>query len=236
MIPNRRWPWVAQQNWKNILFIHTPVNEKMIQLLVPFPIEIDTFQGTPWISVVLFRASGSRLRGMPKPFSYPDFYQMNVRTYVRFGDERGVYFFAIHGSDPIVNFGGNLVGLPFIKAPMIISKEKGIYSFKASQLFQHPQSKLHISYKPLPQKVHMHPTSLAHFLTERYAIWMVRNNHIVKAPITHSPWNLHEATLSTHVAEHIPFPLTDHSVIHYAEDKHTVIHPFEKVGIVSPLP
>lgn len=209
------------------------VTETFLRSFVPFPFKIDTFQESPWLSVVLFRATRSRFRGMPSFLSYPDFFQMNVRTYVRFGNEPGVYFLTIHGSDSLVNLGGSLVGLPFIKAPMSISKEEGTYSFKASQIFQHPQSTLEISYTPTSQKVHMHTASLPYFLTERYAIWMVHNNHLVKAPITHSPWNLHEATVSIHIAKHIPFSITDSSVIHYAKHKHTVMHPFEKVGIIS---
>lgn len=236
MLPQRRWPWIAQQNWENILFIHTPVHEKAIRSLVPFPLEIDQFKGTSWLSIVLFRVTGTRLRGLPAYLSYPSFYQMNLRTYVRFGNERGVYFFTIHGSDSIVNFGGNLVGLPFTKAPMRISKENDWFSFKATQLFHHAQSKLHLSYKPCSHSIDTYSYTLPHFLTERYAIWMIRHNHIIKAPITHAPWNLHEAILSTHTTKHIPFPITDTSLIHYAAYKHSMIHPFEKVGIVSSSP
>lgn len=233
MIPKRRWPWVAQQNWEDILFIHQPMNYETLRSFVPYPFEIDMYNNQGWLSIVLFRATKSRLRFMPEYLSFPPFYQMNIRTYVRFGNERGVYFFNIHANNSIVETTGNIAGMPFMKAPMTINQEGDNLLFKAHQLFDHPQSKFHVSYEPMSQDVNMHPDLLPHFLAERYAIWMIRGNTILKAPIFHSHWKPKQANISVLDATHMPFSITDDVVAHYINFKHSFLHPFEKIGIVS---
>src|SRR5699024_5156142 len=109
---------------------------------VPYPFEIDMYEDRAWVSIVLFQTTHSRLRFMPAALSFPAFYQMNIRTYVRFGDERGVCFFNIHVSNPIVQMGGEMVRMPFTTADMTMQNKKRKTFFEANQLFQHPQSKL----------------------------------------------------------------------------------------------
>src|SRR5699024_11745815 len=81
------FPWIAQQNWEDILFIHTPVPASVLQEYVPAPFTIDTYNGQGWLTLVLFRATNSRFRYFPSFLSYPKLNQMNLRTYVTFGGE-----------------------------------------------------------------------------------------------------------------------------------------------------
>lgn len=234
MIPKRRWPWIAQQNWEDIVFIHKPVEYEALKPFVPYPFEIDTHNKQAWISIILFRATNSRLRFMPSVLSYPSFYQMNFRTYVRFGDERGVYFFNIHANNSLVTTVGKASGMPFNTSPMIIRQDEDRRLFKANQLFNQPESTLHVSYQPTTQHVNMDPDGLPHFLAERYAIWMIRDHRIIKAPIFHSHWKLREAHISILESSHMPFSITEDDIAHYVDFKHSFLHPFEKVGIVDP--
>lgn len=233
MILERRFPWVAQQNWEDILFIHKAVHRETLSPYVPYPFELDLYNDRAWVSIVIFRAKGSRLRFMPKPLSFPPFYQMNIRTYVRFGKERGVYFFTIHASNQIMKMGGSIAGLPFKKIPINMRNKGGQIFLTAKHLFDHPESKFCISYEPEKRNVSTRNDSLPHFLVERYAIWMIRGNTIIKAPIFHTHWKLKKANISIHEWEYFPFPVTDDLIFHYSPFKHTVIYPFERIGKVA---
>ncbi len=226
-------PWFAQQNWEDILFIHKPVNPEHLKSFIPYPFEIDLYNNKAWVSIVLFRAKGSRLRFMPSYLSFPPYYQMNLRTYVRFGNERGVYFFKIHASNKLVNLAGNIVALPFSKANMVINKEKDKLLFKAKHLFNQRESKLSLTYKAQKKTINPSDDSLAYFLTERYAVLMIRDNSIIKAPIFHTPWNLNKAKISILDSKQMPFSLANNVVTHYANFKHTLIYPLEIIGKVS---
>src|SRR5690625_4880445 len=88
---------------------------------------IDKFNETAWISIVLFTADQSNFRYAPSLFAYPTFKQLNVRTYVRFGDERGVYFCSLYTNDWLVAKGGRTFGLPFSQIQMSqLEMEKGL--------------------------------------------------------------------------------------------------------------
>lgn|SRR5699024_7971829 len=117
------FPWIAQQNWEDILFIHTPVPASVLQEYVPAPFTIDTYNGQGWLTLVLFRATNSRFRYFPSFLSYPKLNQMNLRTYVTFGGESGVYFFSIHINSLVAALGGNFTALPFQLAPLFIQEK-----------------------------------------------------------------------------------------------------------------
>lgn len=227
----RRFPWIAQQNWRDVLFIHTPISERTLREFVPAPFQIDTYEGKAWVSMVLFQATNTRLRYMPEWFAYPPFYQMNVRTYVHFGKEQGVYFFSIHTDNQFAAMGGKVVSLPFRQAPMTIQKENDQFLFTADQLPVGGKGMLQCICQPNSPVFKSTPDSLSYFLTERYCIWMIRGNDLVKAPITHAPWRLQQASTSVWGNEDVSFPFTADTISHYAAYKHAMIHPFEKVGI-----
>src|SRR5690625_1229799 len=98
MITKRQYPWLAVQDWYNILFMHWPVPVEKIKPFVPQVFVIDTFAQSAWISIVIFQAKNSRLRSLPKQLAFPPVTQINVRTYVTSptSQEQGVYFLNLH--------------------------------------------------------------------------------------------------------------------------------------------
>src|SRR5699024_8312268 len=98
MITKRKYPYVAEQLWTDVLFLHWPVSPQVIRSFVPKPLQINTFDGNAWVSIVVFQAKNSHVRGLPTWTSFPSVTQINVRTYVSCPQhiERGVYFFSLH--------------------------------------------------------------------------------------------------------------------------------------------
>jgi len=234
MIEKRRWPWLGQQNWKDVLFIHTPFMHHVLRPFVPKPFEIDMYDGRSWVSIVLFKATHSRLRYMPSPVSYPPFYQMNIRTYVKFGSEPGVYFFSINTNSELVNCGGRFVSLPFQNANINIQQSQDTFYFEVNRRTNSNNNMLFkAAYEPLLASITPRADTLPHFLTERYCIWMIQGKRIVKAPIFHSHWNLHDVKLSIKECKGLPFSFSEDTIAHYNAFKHAVIHPFETFGKVS---
>ena len=58
-------PWIMQQTWHDLLFMHWPISASLIRPTVPSELELDTFDGEAWIAVVPFWMSGIRQRGFP---------------------------------------------------------------------------------------------------------------------------------------------------------------------------
>jgi uncharacterized protein YqjF (DUF2071 family) len=49
--------WVMTQRWHDLLFAHWRCSASDLRRLIPEPLEIETFDGSPWIGVVPFRMS-----------------------------------------------------------------------------------------------------------------------------------------------------------------------------------
>ena len=227
------FPWIAQQNWEDILFIHTPVPASVLQEYVPAPFTIDTYNGQGWLTLVLFRATNSRFRYFPSFLSYPKLNQMNLRTYVTFGGESGVYFFSIHINSLVAALGGNFTALPFQLAPLFIQEKNNTVHITGHRLFREKQGHLQLSYQPDARSFQPEKASLPYFLTERYHIFTKRRNRIKKGTIYHNKWLLQQATLSVGECQHIPFPVTSSTFSHYSAKQSTFLYPFEKVGIFN---
>ena len=81
--------------WERVLMIHFQVDAAALQRDVPFP--LDLLNGQAFVSLVMFTMRGLRPRRGGKlaawlfrPIATHDF--LNVRTYVRQGDEPGFIF------------------------------------------------------------------------------------------------------------------------------------------------
>lgn len=229
LIIDRRFPWVAQQDWHDVLFIHIPIDYNELRQHVPTPLKLESLNDEAWISVVLFKATSSRLRYMPRNLSFPSFFQMNIRTYVRFGDESGVYFFKINTNSQIVSQLGPLASMPFKYADLLVETNEEGFSFAAER----DALKFKVDYYPTSKPYQPEQGTLAHFLTERYCIWMFSGGKIVKAPILHSNWDLHDADVNIEESTGWPFRFPENPLVHYAKFKHSMIYPFETFGKYS---
>ena len=89
--------WKFYQEWNDAIFLHWQVDLKELKKFVPDEIEIDLFEGKPWVSMVAFTMEKMRLKNM---ISFPpisDFDEINIRTYVKYKGKSGVYFLSIEG-------------------------------------------------------------------------------------------------------------------------------------------
>src|SRR5215211_2454367 len=83
------------QTWHDLLFAHWPLPPDALRPAVPPELEIDTFDGVAWLGLVVFRLSDVRLRGFPEVPLVSHFPEINVRTYVTYGEKPGVYFLSL---------------------------------------------------------------------------------------------------------------------------------------------
>ena len=235
---NRRWPWVAQQGWNDVLFLHWQIPYEELRRYVPAPFKLETFNGQAWITIVLFRATNSRLRGMPRLISYPSFLQLNVRTYVMFNDEPGIYFFKIDANSPFVVAGAKLASLPYQQAKISMEKNRnGLLFNSQSKNSKFPSTSLSASYQPLPGLVNNQQGTLSHWLTERYSLWFIKGNKILKGPISHKHWTLQKAEVNFKATGMLPFLndiyFQEKPLVQYSKSIQAHLYPFEKKGVFN---
>ena len=102
------------QEWHHVLFLHWPVDAGALRPLIPEPLEIETREGSAWITVLPFAMRRLRLRGLPALPSLSSFPQLNVRTYVALDDRPGVFLLRVAvGSRLAVRLARRLFHLPY---------------------------------------------------------------------------------------------------------------------------
>ncbi len=81
--------------WRNLLMANYAIDPAILQPFVPCHTELDSFEGTCYVSLVGFLFEDTRVRGIGFPF-HRTFEEVNLRFYVRYPDgdgwKRGVVF------------------------------------------------------------------------------------------------------------------------------------------------
>lgn len=82
--------------WQNLLMLNYRCDPELLRSRVPAGVELDTFEGETYVSMVGFLFQDTRIRGISVPPWMRTFEEVNLRFYVRrkVGDEvrRGVVF------------------------------------------------------------------------------------------------------------------------------------------------
>lgn len=81
--------------WRNLLMANYTIDPLLLQPYLPYKTELDTFNGTHYVSLIGFLFDDVRLLGVAVPF-HTRFEEINLRFYVRYKDgnewKRGVVF------------------------------------------------------------------------------------------------------------------------------------------------
>jgi len=108
--------------WSAIVMINYEVDGALLLPFVPKGVELDSWDGKTFVSMVGFLFSGTRVFGVPIPF-HREFEEVNLRFYVRKhaieGDRRGVVFIKEIVPKPAVALIARFVyGEKYVSMPM----------------------------------------------------------------------------------------------------------------------
>ncbi len=108
--------------WRKLAFANYPAPAALLHSYLPAGTELDTWKGTPYVSLIGFLFKDVRVLGLHIPF-HVNFEEVNVRFYVRrkVGNEwrRGVVFISEIVPKPAITFVANtLYGEAYTTRPM----------------------------------------------------------------------------------------------------------------------
>jgi len=88
--PAKRRPFLTAR-WENLFLANYAVPDDMLLPRLPTGLELDRWEGRAFVSLVAFHFRDTRVFGIPWP-GYRHFAEINLRFYVRRGEDRGVIF------------------------------------------------------------------------------------------------------------------------------------------------
>ena len=196
---NTGWP-VGRQLWRDLLFVHQPVAGGLLRASLPPGLELDTYGGEAWVTVIPFAIFDSRPIGAPRVLGM-DFLEVNLRTYVRGpGGEPGIYFFSLEASSWLAVAGARLAyALPYFPAKMERRKETndGRIQYRSERVAAGRGAGLEATWRSEGPLAQVPPGSLDHFLIERYVLFAVRGGHLRRARVRHHPYPIQRAVLES---------------------------------------
>lgn len=190
--------WRYYQEWNNALFLHWQVDYNELRKFVPADLEIDLFDGKPWVSLVAFTMEKIRPKYFPSFSPISDFDEINIRTYVKKNKKSGVYFLSIEGGTYIsCQLAKGLSDLPYRHSKIV--RQENSYCSENKQY----NDKLKIAYqvgKELKIK-----TELDKWLTERYALFQDTKTSINQFEIHHIEWPIFDLEMKETIIEYKRF-------------------------------
>jgi uncharacterized protein YqjF (DUF2071 family) len=185
-------PWTWRQTWHDLLFLHWPIAAGDLRPLIPDCLEIDEHSGSAWVGVIPFWMSGVAPRTLPALPIASSFPELNVRTYVRLGERRGVWFLSLDAGSRLAVWAARWsYHLPYVYASMDVrhgDQGIGYRSVRADGVG------FVADYAPGGPPVLAPPGALEHWFVERYCLYTrARSGRIYRADIHHEPWPLQPA-------------------------------------------
>jgi uncharacterized protein YqjF (DUF2071 family) len=182
--------WIYYQEWNRALFLHWAVPYELLRKCVPSNLNLDTYDGECYISLVAFTMEKIRPKYLPSVGYVSDFDEINVRTYIDNDNKKGVYFLNIEAGKTISAFIAKAISeLPYEKAN-INRSEKSYYSNNIKKGFR-----LNCEFE-IKETV-VDKTELDKWLTERYCLYLDQDNDLYRYDIHHKEWELKKVVIKS---------------------------------------
>ncbi|WP_226483122.1 YqjF family protein [Natrinema amylolyticum] len=220
-------PHVASMTWRDGLFVHWPVDPDDLRPHVPGQLTLETRDGHAWVSVLPFVLTNVGLRGTPS-ITRLAFAELNVRTYVRYRGDPGLFFFSIDVGNPLVAATvGRTTRLPVYRARMRVgATEANHVTFESerreTEATGGAPARFAATYRPDGEVFTAEPDTLVHWLTARRRFYAPNADSVLAGEIAHDPWPLQPAAVTIHEnamleANGLPAPIGD-PIVHYADE------------------
>lgn len=220
--------WIIMQTWENLLFCHWEAAPERLRELIPTELELDLFDGRAWLTVLPFQVSHQRFRFFPGVPCLNRYLELNVRTYVKFGDVSGVYFFSLDANHLPSVLGARVASLPYRLAGMFFLKREDEFIFHSKRVFG--DSEFSVSYRvdggTFARTV---PGTLDDWLLERYCLFTKLGSLLLRGDISHESWAVEHAKVDIFQNSVAPMGLSGGpQLVHFAHWKKAYIFPLKR--------
>jgi len=190
-----RWPLLTQ-SWRDLTFLHWPVDATLAEHLLPAGVSLDTFDGVSYVGLAAFWMRGVGVLGLPGLPYLGSFPETNVRLYSVGPDgRRGVVFRSLDAARLLPAMVGRTVfRVPYRWSLMTVRRDGEVVSYASNRRWPGPRARLRMRIR-IGERVTC-PSELEHFLTARWGLhsaWY--RDRTFYLPNHHPPWPLYRATL-----------------------------------------
>jgi uncharacterized protein len=183
---------VLRGGWLTISFLHWRYAAEVIQAMLPDGLEVDTYDGSAWVSMTPFLMADQRPPLLPTLGPLGTFAETNLRTYVRGPDSRdGIWFFSLEAARAAIVLGARtFAGVPYHRGTLSIDERDGLLSYTGVRRGGSPAYRV-VARPGAPVEASERDV----WLTGRWRAYSRHVGRLLETPITHEPWPLRAATV-----------------------------------------
>ncbi|MBJ7571098.1 DUF2071 domain-containing protein [Bacillus halotolerans] len=224
--------WIMKQTWNDVLFAHWPVNYSTLRAKIPPILDIDTYNGQAWVSVLPFMLTNLRGRFLPPIPGAQSFPELNLRTYVTYKGKPGIYFFSLDADHRLAVQGARtFFHLPYFYADMKAEKNGDNMEYRSKRR-DAGKAEFGATYRPLSAPFTAQEDSFDYWLTERYRLYTAHRDKLYYEDIHHHPWLLQRAEAQFSIntvadAHEITLPDSE-PLLHYAKKQDVLFWPLRQ--------
>jgi uncharacterized protein YqjF (DUF2071 family) len=178
-------------DWHDAAFLHFTIEPLLLRPLVP--VELDLHRGVAYVTLVAFTqqnlrpAIGGRAAALlSTPLASHEF--LNLRTYVRDGETRGIYFLAEWIPNRLAAFmGPRTYGLPYRLGKLSYRFDIAGGLFRG-RVIAHGSLEFEGRFDPSQPWAAAEPGTQEEFLLERYRAFTYRKCRVRSFDVDHAPW------------------------------------------------
>lgn len=178
--------------WQNLIMLTYAVPPAVLTPLLPPQCELETIDGDAFVSLVAFDFADTRVAGIAWP-GHISFPEINLRFYVRHGEQHGVCFIRELISKPIVAAVAWLFyNEPYQLAPLRsrVTRQGDLLQVEHCLQIRRRRFRIQVAADPIARLTNEWEPE--HFFKEqRWGFGTSRGGKLLRYHVQHAPWRIH---------------------------------------------
>lgn len=186
--------------WRDLVMLNYEVAPEILRQYVPRGVELDTFEGRTFVSLVGFQFLRTKLYGFPAVPLHSNFDEVNLRFYVRRREggeiRRGVVFVReLVPRMAIARFARLVYGEKYDSCPMWHRLERNANGIAAEYGWRWRGGKFRLSAQARGEPSRFAEGTLENFITEHYWGYSTKSaSESIEYRVSHDPWRVWVST------------------------------------------
>ena len=195
---------VGHQSWRDLFFLHWSVPVDLLRAAVPAPLVLDLYEDQAWLGIVPFKMRDVRPAWSPVVPLLSHFLETNVRTYVHYNGEPGVWFFSLDANATIATLIARYRwNLNYCRGNLSLKEQGHTFHWSGQRLWPSQsdvpahydiQTETDPAFTPCRTA---EPDTFEHFLVERYLLFTrTKNGKLLRGQVHHDPYPFQTAQVA----------------------------------------